>query len=54
MPTLNASFIIKMLIELLQNPNTDNPMENDIARELMITPDKFRKNAKEFTEKYAS
>ena len=24
-PTLNAEFIIKMLIELLNNPNAENP-----------------------------
>mmetsp|Transcript_13037 Transcript_13037/g.22012 ORF Transcript_13037/g.22012 Transcript_13037/m.22012 type:complete len:132 (+) Transcript_13037:42-437(+) len=33
-PTLNANFIVKMLIELLQNPNSENPMENNIASEL--------------------
>ena len=52
-PTLNANFLIKMLIELLEAPNSENPMENSIAQELMTSMDSFRKNAKEFTEKYA-
>ena len=52
-PTLNADFIIKMLRDLIGTPNTENPMETDIARELMTQPDKFRTSAVEFTEKYA-
>ena len=52
-PTLNADFIIKMLRELIGNPTAENPMETDIARELMVSTDKFRNTAKEYTEKYA-
>ena len=52
-PTLNADFIIKMLRELIGNPTAENPMETEIARELMTSTDKFRNSAKEFTEKYA-
>ena len=52
-PTLNAQYIIKMLMELITNPNSDNPMEAEISRVLMTNPSKFRDNAKEFTEKYA-
>ena len=42
-----------MLRDLIGNPNSENPMETDIARELMVSTDKFRNSAKEFTEKYA-
>ena len=40
-PTLNANFVIKMLKELIENPNHDNPQEAEIARELMTAPDSF-------------
>ena len=52
-PTLNANFIIKMLMELITNPNHENPQEAEIAREMMTNPGKFRETAKEYTEKYA-
>ena len=52
-PTLNANLVIKMLKELLEHPNHENPQEAEIARELMTAPDSFKANAKEFTEKYA-
>ena len=52
-PTLNAQYIIKMLMELIEHPNSDNPMEAEISRALMTNPTKFRDTAKEFTEKYA-
>ena len=52
-PTLNADFIIKMLRELIGNPTAENPMETEIARELMTSTEKFRNTAKEYTEKYA-
>ena len=41
MPTLNADFIIKMLIELMQNPNAENPQEAEIARELLTDASAF-------------
>ena len=52
-PTLNVQFIIKMLMELIENPNTENPMEAEISGLLMLNPSKFKENAKEYTEKYA-
>ena len=52
-PTLNANFVIKMLKELLEHPNHENPQEAEIARELMTSPESFAASAKEFTEKYA-
>ena len=52
-PTLNANFIIKMLVELITNPNAENPQEAEIARELMMNKNQFNANAKEHTEKYA-
>ena len=42
-----------MLCELIANPNAENPQEAEIARVLLTSPDTFRQQAKEFTEKYA-
>ena len=53
-PTLNAQFIIKMLVELISNPNGENPQEAEIAREFMTNKAQFDTNAKEFTAKYAT
>ena len=52
-PTLNAQFIIKMLVELISNPNGEAPQEPEIAREFLMNKATFNKNAQEFTEKYA-
>ena len=52
-PTLNANFIIKMLVELISNPNGEAPQEPEIAREFLMNRTTFNKNAQEFTEKYA-
>ena len=52
-PTLNAQFIIKMLVELITQPNGDNPQEAEIAREFIQSKSTFEEKAKEFTEKYA-
>ena len=52
-PTLNANFIIKMLVELISNPNGENPQEAEIAREFLTNKSQFETNAKEFTTKYA-
>ena len=30
-PTLNANYLIKMLIELIENPNPEAPQEEQIA-----------------------
>ena len=40
-------------MELIANPNHDNPQEAEIARQMMTNPDGFRASAQEFTEKYA-
>ena len=52
-PTLNAEYIIKMLIELIGNPNPENPQEAEIARECLMSKGTFVKNAEEYTQKYA-
>lgn len=52
-PTLNANFIIKMLVELISNPNGEAPQEPEIAREFLMNRTTFNKNAQEYTEKYA-
>ena len=52
-PTMNAQYIIKMMIELMENPNADNPMEAEIARVYQTDKTQYENNAIEFTKKYA-
>ena len=40
-PTLNANYIIKMLKELIENPNGESPQEMDIAQEMAMNKAKF-------------
>ena len=52
-PTMNAQYIIKMILELIENPNSENPMEAEIARVMMTDKEQFKINAQEYTTKYA-
>ena len=52
-PTLNANYLIKMLIELIENPNGDSPQEQEIASMMIHNKAMFEQNAREWTEKYA-
>ena len=52
-PTMNAQYIIKMMLELIENPNSENPMEAEIARVMMTDKEQFKINAQEYTTKYA-
>ena len=52
-PTLNADFIIKMLIELIATPNPESPQDAETARQYMMDKAGFNATAKEYTEKYA-
>ena len=52
-PTLNANYLIKMLIELIENPNPEAPQEEQIAAVYVKNREQFKQNAMEWTEKYA-
>ncbi len=52
-PTLNANYIIRAMIELMTSPSSENPMETEVARLMQSNSSKYMETVKEFTEKYA-
>ena len=52
-PTLNAKFIIEAIITILKTPNSDNPLEESIAREYQISKSSWEAKAAEWTAQYA-
>eukprot|EP00357_Protocruzia_adherens_P005381 CAMPEP_0114992314 /NCGR_PEP_ID=MMETSP0216-20121206/11870_1 /TAXON_ID=223996 /ORGANISM="Protocruzia adherens, Strain Boccale" /LENGTH=96 /DNA_ID=CAMNT_0002355761 /DNA_START=445 /DNA_END=735 /DNA_ORIENTATION=+ len=53
-PTLSARHVIESVITILTNPNTDSPLEPDIAEQFVNSRATFDNTAKEWTHKYAS
>mmetsp|Transcript_58245 Transcript_58245/g.96567 ORF Transcript_58245/g.96567 Transcript_58245/m.96567 type:complete len:155 (+) Transcript_58245:55-519(+) len=52
-PTLNVLYILETLIGMLQNPESDSPLEPEIAEILVKDKKKFEKTAKQWTKKHA-
>ena len=52
-PTLNLRHVLKTILQLLEEPNTENPLEVTIAQELSDDPEKFKASAKAHTEEFA-
>lgn len=52
-PILTISKIMYSLSSLLSEPNADDPLVDNIAQEMKVSPELFFKNAKLYTEKYA-
>jgi ubiquitin-protein ligase len=52
-PTLNAEHCLLTIYSLLQDPQPDHPLEEDIAQQLAQKPKEFEKQAKKFTAEYA-
>lgn len=53
-PTLNVKHCIDTLFEMLNNPSTENPLEDDIATLLREKPKEFAEIAAKWTEEYAT
>lgn len=53
-PILTISKVMYSLSSLLSEPNPDDPLVDSIATEMKCSPELFIKNAKIFTEKYAT
>eukprot|EP00753_Platysulcus_tardus_P019630 PLAT7376.1.p1 GENE.PLAT7376.1~~PLAT7376.1.p1 ORF type:complete len:148 (-),score=63.59 PLAT7376.1:172-615(-) len=53
-PTLNVMYVLNALRQMLEEPHPDNPLESEIAREMVDDPDTFAKKAAEWTATYAS
>jgi ubiquitin-conjugating enzyme E2 D/E len=52
-PTLNVRYCLGVIYEMLQNPSSDHPLDEDIAALLREKPKEFDKKAKKYTQKYA-
>ncbi|XP_068625075.1 ubiquitin-conjugating enzyme E2 T-like [Battus philenor] len=54
LPTITLETLLVSLQTLLANPNPHDPLMMDIASEYKFDIERFKQNAKEYTEKYAS
>ena len=52
-PTLTAEHCLATVYSLLQDPNPDHPLEQEIAQMLANKPKEFEKMAKKYTKEYA-
>jgi len=52
-PTLNAEHALITIYSLLQDPQPDHPLEDEIAQQLAKKPKDFEKAAKKYTKEYA-
>ncbi|CCI41231.1 hypothetical protein ABG067_000362 [Albugo candida] len=52
-PTLNVLYCLTAIMQILEHPNTDNPLEPEIAKLLQDERQEFEKTAMEWTKQYA-
>jgi ubiquitin-protein ligase len=52
-PTLNAKHCLTVVYSMLQSPESDHPLEEEIAQQLREKPKEFEKTAKKYTKDYA-
>jgi len=52
-PTMTAKSVITTLVQLIENPNLDSPVEPDIAKEMKENKKAYKAKAAECTKKYA-
>ena len=52
-PTLNAEHCLLTVYSLLQDPQPDHPLEEEIAQQLASNPKDFQKTAKKYTKEHA-
>lgn len=53
-PALNLSTTLLLLSQLLAQPNPDDPLDAEIAKEYQFDYPTFKQKAIEFTKKYAN
>lgn len=51
---MTISSLLQKLINLLITPNSNNALDSTIASEMMVEPEKYKKNALEHTIKHAN
>ena len=52
-PTVTARSVINTLVKLIENPDLETPIEQEIAKELKDNKKTYMKKAAEYTKKYA-
>ncbi|KAL3936381.1 MAG: hypothetical protein SGBAC_008290 [Bacillariaceae sp.] len=52
-PTLNAKHCLEVVYSLLQSPEADHPVEDEIAQQLREKPKEFEKTARKYTKDFA-
>jgi ubiquitin-protein ligase len=52
-PTLNAQHCLVTVYSMLQDPQVDHPLEEEIAQQLSKKPKEFEKTAKKYTKEHA-
>lgn len=52
-PALTIGKVLLSISSLLTDPNPDDPLVGDVARQLKSSPEKYTKTAKEWTLKFA-
>jgi len=52
-PATKTNQVIKTLVALLNSPEPEHPLRNDLAEEFTNDKKKFLKNAEEFTKKFS-
>ena len=52
-PTLNAKHCLTVIYSMLQSPESDHPLEEEIANQLREKPKEFEKMAKKYTKEHA-
>lgn len=52
-PTLNVEHCLLTVYSLLQDPQADHPLDDEIAEQLTKKPKEFEKMAKKYTKDYA-
>lgn len=52
-PTLNTQHCLETVYSLLQDPQPDHPLEEEIAKQLATKPKEFEKAAKKYTKEHA-
>jgi ubiquitin-conjugating enzyme E2 D/E len=52
-PAFTIANVMTSITELLENPNTDDPLLPELAKELKTDAETFRQKAREWTRKYA-
>jgi ubiquitin-conjugating enzyme E2 D/E len=52
-PAFTIADVLTSISELLENPNTEDPLLPEVAKELKTDAERFRQKAREWTQKYA-